>query len=54
MDNDDIKTKITIIDYKTDEKVVIPVNLSLTVTEMIIEDAIKSGMKVIVEPILYK
>lgn len=52
MDSNNVKTKITIIDNETKEEVIIPLYLSLTVTQMLIEDAIKSGMKVIIEPVL--
>ncbi len=52
MDSNDIRTKITIIDNENKQEVTIPLNLSLTVTQMLVEDAMKSNLKVIIEPIL--
>lgn len=45
------KAKATIIDINTQEEVVIPCPLSIEVIEMLIENAINSGFKVIVDPI---
>lgn len=52
MDNNDVKARITIIDNEKKEEITIPINLSLTVTQMLIEDAIKSKLKVIIEPVV--
>ena len=52
MDSNDIRTKITIIDNENKQEVTIPLNLSLTVTQMLVVDAMKSNLKVIIEPIL--
>ena len=52
MDSNDIRTKITIIYNENKQEVTIPLNLSLTVTQMLVEDAMKSNLKVIIEPIL--
>ncbi len=52
MDSNDIRTKITIIDNENQQEITIPLNLSLTVTQMLVEDAMKSNLKVIIEPIL--
>lgn len=52
MDNNDIKAKITIIDDEKKEEITLPINLSLTVTQMLIEDAMKSKLKIIVEPVI--
>lgn len=51
MDSNNVRTKITIIANENKE-VTVPLNLSLTVTQMLIEDAIKSNLKVIIEPVL--
>ena len=46
MDSNDIRTKITIIDNENKQEVTIPL------TQMLVEDAMKSNLKVIIEPIL--
>ena len=52
MDSNDVRTKITIIDNKNKQEVNIPLILSLPVTHMLIEDAMKSNLKVIIESVL--
>lgn len=43
------RAKVTIIDTKTQEEATVPLTLSIEVTTMLVEDAIKNGFKVIVE-----
>lgn len=43
------RAKVTIIDMKTQEEATVPLTLSIEVTTMLVEDAIKRGLKVIVE-----
>lgn len=45
------RAKVTIIDTKTQEETTVPLTLSIEVTTMLVEDAIKRGFKVIVETI---
>lgn len=45
------RAKITIIDTKTQEEVIVPLILSIDVTKMLVESAINSGLKVIVESV---
>lgn len=52
MDNNDIRTKITIIDNETKKQVFLPVILSLPTAQMLIEDAMKSNLIVTIEPVL--
>ena len=44
-------SKETIIHTKPQEETTVPLTLSIEVTTMLVEDAIKSGFKVIVETI---
>lgn len=45
------RAKITIIDTKTQEEVIVPLILSIDVTKMLVESVINSGLKVIVESV---
>lgn len=45
------RAKITIIDTNTQEEVIVPLILSIDVTKMLVESAINSGLKVIVEAV---
>lgn len=45
------RAKVTIIDTKTQEETTVPLTLSIEVTTMLVEEAINSGLKVIVESV---
>lgn len=46
------KAKITIVDLKKKEKVIIPLNLSIEVIKMLVEDSIENRLSVIIEPVI--
>lgn len=51
MDDKNIKSKISVIDNNGEQQD-IPVYLGIQTSMMLVEDAIKSGLKVIIEPVI--
>ncbi len=52
MDSNDSKAKVTIVDINTAETVIVPTNLSIDVTQMLVEFAINNNLKLVIEPVI--
>lgn len=54
MENQGLKGKVSISNAKTKEEITIPLILSLQTIEMLVEDALKSDLTILIEPIINK
>lgn len=52
MEDKRVKGKVSIFNLKTKEEIKIPLILSLQTIEMLVEDALKSDLTILIEPII--
>lgn len=51
MEKEDLRAELTVIDEKSDMKTTIPLFLSLPVIQLLVEDAMTSGLTLVIKPI---